>query len=76
MTEMNLAVGGFNFIRVASAAPELRVADVEFNVAAIRCAMRTAAERSASIILFLELSISGYTCGDLFFQSALIGRNA
>jgi NAD+ synthase (glutamine-hydrolysing) len=64
----------FNFIRVASAAPELRVADVEFNAANIRGAMTSAVERGASIILFPELSLTGYTCGDLFRQSALINK--
>jgi NAD+ synthase (glutamine-hydrolysing) len=71
---MNLNVGGFNFIRVASAAPELRVADVAFNGAEIRCAMGIAVKRGASVILFPELSLSGYTCGDLFFQSTLIDQ--
>jgi NAD+ synthase (glutamine-hydrolysing) len=71
---MTLTAGLLNFIRVASAAPELRVADVDFNLAEIRRAMGSAVARGASIILFPELSITGYTCGDLFCQSALIDQ--
>jgi len=71
---MKLTAGAFNFIRVASAAPELRVADVEFNASRVRSAMGQAVERGAAIILFPELSFTGYTCGDLFRQSALINK--
>ena len=73
---MNPGMGmhNFGFMRVASAAPELRVADVDFNTAQISAAMVTAAKRGASIILYPELSITGYTCGDLFTQSLLINK--
>jgi len=71
---MNPKIVTLNFIRVASAAPELRVADVDFNVAQMRAAMERAAKHGASIILFPELSLTGYTCGDLFRQSALINK--
>jgi hypothetical protein len=64
--KMNLTAGVFNFMRVASAAPKLRVADVECNVAQIRAAMEITAKRGASIILIPELSLTGYTCADLF----------
>jgi NAD+ synthase (glutamine-hydrolysing) len=71
---MTQSAGVFNFMRVASAAPELRVADVDFNAAQMRVAMDAAAVRGASIILFPELSLTGYTCADLFRQSALINK--
>lgn len=61
-----------NFIRVAAAAPELRVADVDFNVLQICSAMYMARSRGASIILFPELALTGSTCGDLFRQSLLL----
>jgi len=64
----------FNFIRVATSAPELRVADVTFNTSRIRAAMETASIRGASIILFPELSLTGNTCADLFSQSLLIKK--
>ncbi len=61
-----------HFIRVASAAPELRVADVAFNSSQILKAMNVATGRGASIILFPELSLTGSTCADLFTQSILL----
>ena len=61
----------YGFIRVATAVPVVRVADVEANTAEI-CRMTGEAEANgASIVLFPELSITGYTCSDLFFQKAL-----
>lgn len=63
-----------NLLRVASAAPELRVADVDFNKSQIGAAMQAAAKRGASIILFPELALTGYTCADLFMQSLLLKR--
>src|SRR6266576_834373 len=69
---MIVRAGGFNFMRVASAAPELRVADVDFNAAQMRVAMEAAALHGASIIP--ELSLTGYTCADLFRQSTLINK--
>lgn len=72
--EVNTAMEAYNFLRVASAAPELRVADVDFNTSRISEAMEVAAKRGAAIILFPELSITGYTCADLFAQSALLNK--
>jgi NAD+ synthase (glutamine-hydrolysing) len=61
-------------LRLATVAPELRVADVTFNTAAIRAAMQAAAKRGAALALFPELSVTGYTCGDLFAQALLHTR--
>ncbi len=61
-------------VRVAVASPAQRVADVDFNVAAIRAAMERAADAGASLVLFPELSVTAYTCGDLFYQSLLLER--
>src|SRR5215207_590211 len=71
---MSLNTPDLDFIRVASATPELRVADVAFNAAQIRAAMMQASQRSASIVLFPELSLTAYTCGDLFRQTALLAE--
>lgn len=60
------------FVRVAAITPELRVADVAFNTAAIIAAMRRAADAGCQVLVFPEMSITGYTCGDLYLQSALI----
>jgi len=59
-------------LRVAAASPELRVADVEFNTAEIIRTMADSAAAGCRLILFPELSITGYSCGDLFYQSTLI----
>ena len=62
----------YGFIRVAAAVPAVRVADTEANVAEI-CRMTGEAEAAkASVVVFPELAVTGYTCGDLFSQQALI----
>jgi NAD+ synthase (glutamine-hydrolysing) len=65
---------GFSFVRVASCAPELRIGDVEFNAAQMREAMNAASQRGASLIVFPELSLTAYTCADLFAQSLVITK--
>ncbi|MDO4266666.1 MAG: NAD(+) synthase [Eubacteriales bacterium] len=60
------------YIRVAAATPEMRVADPEFNQKNMAVLMHEAAREEVKILVFPELSVSGYTCGDLFFQSVLI----
>lgn len=62
----------FGYFRVAVAVPELRVADVEFNVERICVAAAEAFGEGAGLVLFPELSLTGYSCGDLFYQSALL----
>ena len=61
------------FIKVAAVTPEVRVADVSSNVDFILDAVYQATEDAgAKIVVCPELCVTGYTCGDLFFQSALI----
>jgi NAD+ synthase (glutamine-hydrolysing) len=62
------------FVRVAAVSPELRVADVAFNVQAIIAALSQAARQGCQVALFPELCLTGYSCGDLFYQSALLER--
>jgi NAD+ synthase (glutamine-hydrolysing) len=59
------------FLRVAVAAPELRVADVAFNARATAAAMRALAAEGVRLAVFPELGLTGYTCADLFFQPSL-----
>lgn len=62
----------FGFIRIATAVPAVKVADTDANVREI-CRMTEEAEAGeASIVLFPELCVTGYTCGDLFGQQKLI----
>jgi len=64
----------YGFVRAAVVSPELRVADVEFNVAATVQAIHRAADAGASLVVFPELGVTGYSCGDLFYQSLLLER--
>jgi NAD+ synthase (glutamine-hydrolysing) len=61
-----------NFIRVAVAIPEVRVADPGFNAAQTVALMRRAADRHAALAVFPELGLSAYSCEDLFQQQALL----
>lgn len=64
----------FGFIRVAAATPRVKVADVNANVEEI-CRMAEIAENEqVSILAFPELSVTGYSCGDLFAQELLASR--
>ncbi len=62
----------FGFVRVAAAVPGVKVADCSYNVARAEAMIHEAAEKSVQIIVFPELNITGYTCGDLFMQHLLI----
>ena len=65
-------LGQYGFIRIGSVSPEMRVADVEFNTEKIIEAMKSAKTENCHFLLFPELCITGYTCGDLFYQTALL----
>ena len=60
------------FVRVAAAVPELRVADCAFNASKIKELIVKAAAEGVEIVCFPELSITAYTCADLFFQQQLL----
>ena len=60
------------FLPVAAVTPEVRVADVDFNVASIEAAVRLAADIDAKLIVTPELCVTAYTCEDLFHQDALL----
>lgn len=60
------------FVKVAATAPNLRVADVEQNQKELCRLIDEAYEKKAKILVFPELSVTGYTCGDLFAQDALL----
>ena len=60
------------FVRVGSASPKVKVADVDHNVAEIIKLCAEADLKKCSLIVFPELSITGYTCGDLFLQDELL----
>lgn len=58
-------------IRVATAVPEVRVGDVDYNVAKIKELIEKAKKEDVDIVVFPELAITGYTCSDLFLTSSL-----
>jgi NAD+ synthase (glutamine-hydrolysing) len=61
-----------DFVRVAVAVPEVRVADPEFNTGRTVALIEQAAASNAALALFPELGISAYSCDDLFHQKALL----
>ena len=60
------------FIKVAAAVPTLKVGDVAYNVQQIETLIAQAEGKGVEVIVFPELSLTGYTCQDLFTQSVLI----
>lgn len=64
-------INDFGFLRVAAASPKLRVADCDFNIREIKSVIERASQERVQIVCFPELSITAYSCGDLFFQEAL-----
>ena len=60
-----------DYIRIACAVPAVKAGDVKKNVDAICGWMEKADAAGADIVLFPELAVTGYTCGDLFYQDAL-----
>ncbi|WP_457593453.1 NAD(+) synthase [Hydrogenimonas sp.] len=61
----------FGFVRIAAAVPKVRVANVGFNVRQMLDLWKIASQQNASVVLFPELSVSSYSCGDLFYQEGL-----
>ncbi|MBR5968989.1 MAG: NAD(+) synthase [Lachnospiraceae bacterium] len=59
------------FVKVATATPPCRPGDVAYNVEQICRQIDEAAEKGAKIIVFPELCLTGYSCGDLFLQQTL-----
>ena len=61
-----------DYIRIACAVPEVQVANVEKNTRDICDYMEKADAQNVDIVLFPELALTGYSCGDLFMQDALL----
>ncbi|MCY6371898.1 NAD(+) synthase [Clostridium ganghwense] len=64
-----------NFIRVAAACPVTNVAHINFNLENIKDCINKALEQDSKLIVFPELCITSYTCGDLFSQQQLIEKS-
>ena len=61
----------FGYVRVAAAVPHMRVADCQYNAAEIKKQITEAVHEGVEVVCFPELSITGYTCADLFFTQQL-----
>lgn len=62
----------FSLVRVAAAISDVKVANVEYNVKSIMGLMSDAFSADVDVIVFPELCVTGYTCGDLFHSSTLL----
>lgn len=60
------------FIRAAAATPDIKVADCGYNADRMIELINEAAEKDISLLVFPELCITGYTCGDLFLHNVLL----
>lgn len=62
----------FGFVRLATVVPRLRLGDVGFNVAAIKNGYTRASKEGAQVVVFPELSLTGYTIADTVQQGLLL----
>ncbi len=62
----------YGFIKVAAAIPSVKVADTQYNLAEIEKQVIIAEGEGVEIIVFPELSLTGYSCQDLFHQQILL----
>ncbi|WP_294394390.1 NAD(+) synthase [uncultured Clostridium sp.] len=63
-----------DFIKVAAACPNTRVSDVDYNIENILICINEAVEKNCKFIVFPELCVTSYTCGDLFLQEHLLRK--
>lgn len=61
----------FGYVRVAAAVPQMRVANCHYNATEIKQQISAAQQEGVEVVCFPELSITGYTCADLFFTQQL-----
>ena len=67
-------MNNYGFIRVASAIPSVKVADCSYNASEILSMLEQISIQHVSVACFPELSLTGYTCGDLFSQNLLLKK--
>ena len=64
----------YGFATVAAAVPRVKVADTHYNILAIEEQIAIANSRGVELIVFPELSITGYSCQDLFHSQLLLEK--
>ena len=62
----------FGFFKAGCAVPAVKPADTSFNAQAVVALIKQAAREHVRAVVFPELCLTGYTCGDLFLQPALL----
>ena len=62
----------YGFVRVAAVVPQVKVADCRYNASQAEEMIFEADENNVQAIVFPELNITGYSCGDLFGQALLL----
>ena len=65
-------MNNFGFVKVAAAVAGVRVADPTYNSTQILALLKQAVQKKVRAVSFAEMSLTGYTCGDLFLQPALL----
>ncbi len=73
---MTYRLSNYGHLRLGVCSPELRIADTEFNSKKIIEAIDDGVSQGCKVMLFPELSVSSYTCGDLFYQRSLLRDSA
>lgn len=64
------------FLRIAAAAPAVKVADVKFNLDGIKAILTELESKGVELAVFPEMSVTAYTCADLFHNAALLNAAA
>ena len=64
-----------DFIKVGAACPTTKVSDINYNISKILECIEDAEKEKCKFLVFPELCITSYTCGDLFLQEYLIERS-
>lgn len=68
-------MNNYGFLRTAASSLKLKVADISFNISAIKEAVDSAVSKDVRLLVTPELSITGYTCADLFFTNVIIRQS-
>ena len=66
----------YGFLRVGAAVPNVRVADVDYNLNGLIEIVKDADHKECDVVVFPEMSVTGYTCADLFMQPLLMDAAA
>ncbi len=68
-------MSNYGFVKCAAASPKIKIANTDYNSREILKLVYKASDEDAQVVVFPELCITGYTCGDLFFQEHLINNS-